>query len=754
MKKNKVTYINIFSTVVSWAFFTLLNSLTLESSFLSLSLFNALLYLGTSISSTGLAFLLSFLINFNVSKAFCAFISAVILCPIYAILKKKKIKVGGKILILAILSVAPFTILGNFAEKTALLIQGAISIVLTLVFISASRVIYLKRFKYKCSVDELVCLAVFTFSIGVGFINLFGYYAYRSAVIFIILCSLYIFGGGITSLTSIVLAVAPSITALKLDYFAFFSAITIISSIFYKKSKFLSALSALATDVIFLAVFKLYGEFYYFDVLYSVIPISLFLFLPNALFDGLKRKTVSLSEKLLPRYAINRMRVTISGKLYDVAGVFSEMKQGFEKLKNSVTTGEDLFGRMADEVMLSVCETCPSFQRCRQKEMPERSELIKIISVGVAKNRISLIDLTKRFAENCGYLNSIIFEINTLIGKYREKMKEITDISSGKELITMQTDGVSGVLKNMALDFSKSLSYIGETEKIVGESLHKKGITFLEIMALGDDDGVEINLIINPDELNVTKLSLAVSEALGKKMNVVSKTAISINLCAVTLRPAPLLDAAFGLAVQKKNGSTLSGDTHALTKIDEGTFLIALSDGMGSGYQASQTSSTAISLIESFYKAGLESKVILGMVNKVLALNTDDNFSAIDVLTVDLFSKNGDFIKIGSPASYLITEESIQIIEGNSLPLGILDDLKPTGVSIPIDEGATVLMVTDGISDAFGSSTDLIDYLKTLKTLNPQRLADDLLSKAVLLENGTPKDDMTVLAVRIFKKAS
>lgn len=754
MKKNKVTYVNIISTVVSGAFFILLNSLSLESSFLSLSLFNALLYLGSSACGTGLAFLLSFLINFNVNKAFCAFVSAVILCPIYAIMKKKKVKVGGKILLLAILSAVPFTILGNFAEKTALLIQSAISIVLTLVFISASRVIYLKQFKYKCSVDELVCLAVFTFSIGVGFINLFGYYAYRSAVIFIILCSLYIFGGGITSLTSIVLAVAPSITALKLDYFACFSAITIISSIFYKKSKFLSALSSLATDVIFLAVFKLYGEFYYFDVLYSVIPISLFLFLPNALFDGLKRKTIRLSEKLLPRYAINRMRVTISGKLYDVAGVFSEMKQGFEKLKNSVTTGEDLFGRMADEVMLSVCETCPSFQRCKQKEMPERSELIKIISVGVAKNRISLIDLTKRFAENCGYLNSIIFEINTLIGKYREKMKEITDISSGKELITMQSDGVSGVLKNMALDFSKSLSYLGETEKIVGESLHKKGITFLEIMALGDDDGVEISLIINPDELNVTKLSLAVSEALGKKMNVVSKTAISINLCAITLRPAPLLDAAFGLAVQKKNGSSLSGDTHALTKIDEGTFLVALSDGMGSGYQASQTSSTAISLIESFYKAGLESKVILGMVNKVLALNTDDNFSAIDVLTVDLFSKSGDFIKIGSPASYLITEESIQIIEGNSLPLGILDDLSPTGVSIPVDEGATVLMVTDGISDAFGSSTDLIDYLKTLKSLNPQRLADDLLSKAVLLENGTPKDDMTVLAVRIFKKAS
>ena len=171
----------------------------------------------------------------------------------------------------------------------------------------------------------------------------------------------------------------------------------------------------MAVDVVFLTVFKLYGAYVYTDVLYSVIPVCLFLFLPTALFDNLRKKASSLSEKLLPRYAINRMRVSVSGKLYDVAGVFSEMKQGFEKLKSSVSTGEELFSRMADEVMLSVCESCPSFARCRQKEMPEREELIKIISVGVAKNRISLIDLTKKFAENCGYLNSIIFEINSIL---------------------------------------------------------------------------------------------------------------------------------------------------------------------------------------------------------------------------------------------------------------------------------------------------------------------------------------------------
>ena len=48
-----------------------------------------------------------------------------------------------------------------------------------------------------------------------------------------------------------------------------------------------------------------------------------------------------------------------------------------------------------------------------------------------------------------------------------------------------------------------------------------------------------------------------------------------------------------------------------MVKINEGKILVALSDGMGSGISAENTSSAAISLIESFYKAGLKSELIL-----------------------------------------------------------------------------------------------------------------------------------------------
>ena len=172
------------------------------------------------------------------------------------------------------------------------------------------------------------------------------------------------------------------------------------------------------------------------------------------------------------------------------------MKQGFKNLKGGTTSDDELFMRIADEIIINACENCPQYERCKQKNMPYRDELKKIISVGVAKGRISLIDLTKKFADNCGYVNSIIFEVNELINKYLEKVKEINELNSGKELITMQSDGVSGVLKNLEFEFSKNLSFLNDMEKKISTALLKKGINHREILVLSEDDDVEINLVL------------------------------------------------------------------------------------------------------------------------------------------------------------------------------------------------------------------------------------------------------------------
>lgn len=752
MKKIKFTYLSAIKIIVPAVFCYLLNGIS-SRSFLSVPLFLSVLYLGFNPLSSAISFVAPFLLTLSVKKIFSAVVTAIVICPIFALIRKNKTQVGAKIIPLSIFAVLPFILLQqeSMIENA---VQGGLSVLLTLVFISSSRVIFIKNFKYKCATEEIICLAIFSFVLGLGLINEWGYNGYLSVAIFIILCSSLIFSSGTCVAVSIILAFAPSLLSLSTVYFASFPLTALAVLLSAKKSKFASSITAILSHLVFLIAFNFYGTFYYTDVLYGVIPPCLFLFLPSKLFETLKKKTISLSETNLSKYAVNRTRLSLSQKLYELAGVFNQMKKGFETLKKETCSGEEIFYKMADEVVMNVCESCPSFEACKSKRLPDHEELKNIISVGAAKGRISLIDLTKKFVSECGYVNSVIFEVNSLITKYREKVKQSEEIASGKELITMQSGGVATVLKNLALDFSKSLAISDSIEKTVSDALKKNGIIFKEIMAFENDFSTEINLTLGVEELNISKIESVISSALNLKMSVVLRTSLSLTTCTLTLRPAPVLDAAFGLSSTKKFGSEKSGDTHSLVKIDEGKFMVCLSDGMGSGDMANRTSETAISLIESFYKAGIDGDSVLGIVNKILAIGTDESFSAMDILSVNLFNLTCNFIKIGSPSSYLITEQSIQIIDGNSLPLGILDELKPTSLSIPLTEGATVLMITDGISDAFGSSTDIINYLKNLRSLNPQKLTDDLLDYALKQENGHPRDDMTAVCVRIFKKAS
>ena len=96
----------------------------------------------------------------------------------------------------------------------------------------------------------------------------------------------------------------------------------------------------------------------------------------------------------------------------------------------------------------------------------------------------------------------------------------------------------------------------------------------------------------------------------------------------------------------------------------------------------------------------------------------------------------------------------MKIVEGSSLPLGILEDLRPTVCKTSLSDGDAVVFVSDGVSDAFGSSSDFIDFLSTQKVLNPKTLADNILQKALFLDGGEAKDDMTVFCVRLFKKSA
>ena len=67
-----------------------------------------------------------------------------------------------------------------------------------------------------------------------------------------------------------------------------------------------------------------------------------------------------------------------------------------------------------------------------------------------------------------------------------------------------------------------------------------------------------------------------------------------------------------------------------------------------------------------------------------------------------------------------------------------------------MDANDVLLFISDGILEAFGSSADLYEALRTVPLRNPQQLADCLLEQALKAYGGKAKDDMTAVAVRLF----
>ncbi len=252
---------------------------------------------------------------------------------------------------------------------------------------------------------------------------------------------------------------------------------------------------------------------------------------------------------------------------------------------------------------------------------------------------------------------------------------------------------------------------------------------------------------------DVNKIAKVSSEVLGVQMMISEKETLSNDKYYCVLKRKPKYDASFGIASRKKDGEKECGDTHSVIRIDERTFMVALSDGMGSGEYAHKISETTISLLESFYKAKMPSETVLSTVNKLITFSKEETFACVDIGIVNLDTGKTDLVKIGSPIGFVYSGNTLKILETSSLPLGILESLRPDTADITLLPDDVLVFLSDGITSAYPSTTDLYEFLKTLHCFNPQELADKILNNALLHYSGVAIDDMTVVCVRIFENS-
>ena len=229
------------------------------------------------------------------------------------------------------------------------------------------------------------------------------------------------------------------------------------------------------------------------------------------------------------------------------------------------------------------------------------------------------------------------------------------------------------------------------------------------------------------------------------------------NLCVNTYASEDKYILQLGFSRKTKEGSMVSGDSSISVKLDDGKYLLAISDGMGTGPKAKQASSVATKMLQRLLSSGFDKDTSLELINSTLAMTLEeDTFATLDIAILDLYSGNIEFIKNGACPTYIKEKKEVQIIKAISLPAGILENLSLVVYDKDIEDGDILVMCSDGIMESNGEYQNkelwVRDILEEIETDNVQKIADIITKEAIDNDYGVIKDDMSIIVAKFIKK--
>ena len=219
----------------------------------------------------------------------------------------------------------------------------------------------------------------------------------------------------------------------------------------------------------------------------------------------------------------------------------------------------------------------------------------------------------------------------------------------------------------------------------------------------------------------------------------------------VILTEQPLLTAEAGAASAAISGGEICGDTAWTGLLQDGRFLAVLADGMGHGECAALTSRQTVELLRLCLDAGYTRQQALTAVNGMLLLGgSGERFAAADLLTIDLWKGRAALGKLGMPTSWLWRQGNLMRLNGDGLPLGILDEVDENDVLLTLSSGDALVLLSDGVEDAFGDAAALEAAVEAaLHCDAPAEAAQQLLDAALAAGDDCRRDDQSALVVYI-----
>ncbi len=493
----------------------------------------------------------------------------------------------------------------------------------------------------------------------------------------------------------------------------------------------------------------------------AVLGATTFLFMPDRLYYRLTSLAMGIRE---PEEYIAQAYAKIENTLKSYSFSFRSLSTAFTSLKEDNIKEDDVCNRLTDEIGELMCSDCSLKSYCWDKNFCVTTQAIYTMIMCLdCEGYIDISKISNEFKYSCMAFSTFvqnmekIWERERIIGMWQNKYNKTGSV------MKCYLEIVSELLFGLSQSFKTDLSYDDELSLKLSERLREESLPIKNLSA-GKTTGGRPEILVTLKSSDCTKhntdkiietLNSVMTKKIMKESGIVVMNKNKKDLVTLRLIGENNFHVGVKILREPKKGESVSGDSHTLSRLKDGTYLLALSDGMGSGSAASEESAASLDLFRDFISSGFSKQASVKLINTCLEWGREsDFFATLDVCIIDLYSGEASFIKTGACPSYILRNDRVEIIEADALPVGIVDEIEPQIIDYQFKKNDTLIMVTDGVTDSFGKLKDpsgaFIKLIEDNSELSYPKLCEAIFERVKKNYRGRNSDDITVMVARIY----
>ncbi|MBQ8451795.1 MAG: SpoIIE family protein phosphatase [Clostridia bacterium] len=614
--------------------------------------------------------------------------------------------------------------------------------------------LFIKIFKqkflfYRFSHRDYLLFSIICFLIGLGFFSLS--FKFKAVEIFILLFALIVFSKILPIEKFFIMSGVFQISLALIHFNSTLLIIATIMSVVFVEVKNLKKqielLIVLTACVALVFIFKIYNAY---ELGAFALSIVLGVAIPNKTYFKFGKLFEVNTNKLMDIELAEKQSVKLENKLMLLSNVFRDMQNNFKMLMVGKIDRAQASAALAEDLISKTCADCENYRQCFFGIIDKRELFSLLLKKAITSGHVDLADIPAGLDSYCTKHSIIVSETNQIAYQFKNYESAMKTEDESKLIISSELQNFSDIFLDLA---GKVHSGVKQNEFIANE-IHERLLNALvdakEVSVLEKNKNIESIRILAPSEqLTKHEIAQTIYKTVRKHMKpeAICHTAIS-GLSIITFVP----NSKFRIEISVSTKAVLAnnGDNVCVKKLENNRFFVALADGMGHGEKANKISKMVLSLVQGLFEAGVDDRLVISSVNKLLLPAGLDNFSTLDACVIDLDAGEITFIKLGSSFSVFKHVETSELISCESLPIGVVKNVKPTIVKKTFQSGDLVLLASDGVVDSFESVNSYKTFINDFHVKTVKGFLDETVCEAES-RNHAHSDDMTIVGINLLK---